>query len=60
MAEMLVVASKVKGLVKKKGLRTSKEFLEELSKRVANLVTSSIEKAKEDNRGTVKDRDLPE
>jgi len=59
MAEILVVASKVKKLIKdKSGFNTSAEILEVLSQRVENLCASAIEKAKADGRKTVKGRDL--
>ncbi|MBI5597978.1 MAG: hypothetical protein HY928_18000 [Elusimicrobia bacterium] len=46
MAETLVVASKVKGMVKEAGLRTGGDFLDALSSRVAQIVSAAIEKVK--------------
>ena len=46
MAESLVVTSKVKGIVKDAGLRTSGGFITGLSDRVNQIVTAAIEKVK--------------
>ncbi|OGS27876.1 MAG: hypothetical protein A2297_04660 [Elusimicrobia bacterium RIFOXYB2_FULL_48_7] len=46
MADILVVASKVKKLVKESGLRTSPSYLEALSKKVEEMVKVSTEKVK--------------
>ncbi len=46
MAESLVVASKVKGVVKEAGLRTGGDFLDALSARVAQIVAAAVEKVK--------------
>lgn len=48
MSEILVVASKVKKLVKESGLRSSSGYLESLSKKVEEIVKSSVEKVKAD------------
>lgn len=59
MADILVVASKIKKLVREKsGFNTSAEILDVLSQRVENLCLAAIEKAKADGRKTVKGRDL--
>ncbi|HET6466620.1 MAG TPA: hypothetical protein VFH55_13500 [Nitrospiria bacterium] len=59
MADILVVASKVKKFVREKsGFNTSGEILEVLSQRVEKLCLDAIEKAKADGRKTVKSRDL--
>jgi histone H3/H4 len=59
MADILVVASKVKKYVREKsGFNTSAEILEVLSQRVEKLCLDAIEKAKADGRKTVKGRDL--
>ena len=50
MAETLVVASKVKGIVKVAGLRTGGDFLDALSSRVAQIVSAAIEKVKSENK----------
>ena len=58
MAETLVVQSKVKDFVKAKGLQTSGTAIDALSKKVEQLLTEAIERAKSNNRATVKDRDI--
>ncbi len=59
MADILVVASKVKKFIREKsGLSTSAEILEGLSQKVEQLCLEAIEKAKADGRKTVKGRDL--
>jgi histone H3/H4 len=59
MAELLVVSSKVKKLVRdKSGFNTSAEILDVLSQRVEQLCLQAIEKARADGRKTVKARDL--
>lgn len=56
---MLVVVSKIKGLAKVGGLRTSVEFCEALSDQVGTIIIEAAKKAKADKRGTIKARDLP-
>lgn len=59
MADLLVVSSKVKKLVRdKSGFNTSAETLDVLSQRVEQLCLQAIEKARADGRKTVKARDL--
>jgi histone H3/H4 len=59
MAEVLVVTSKVKKLIKEKGgFNTSGETIEVLSKAVEALVEKGIESAKADGRKTVMARDI--
>ncbi len=59
MADILVVASKIKKYVREKsGFNTSSEILEEISKKVEQLCLGAIEKARADGRKTVKGRDL--
>ena len=48
MAETLVVASKVKKMVKEAGLRTGGDYIDALSKKIAEIVTGSINKVKAD------------
>ncbi|MFH0807673.1 MAG: hypothetical protein V2A57_04585 [Elusimicrobiota bacterium] len=50
MAEILVVASKVKKLVKESGLRTSPSYLDVLSKKVEEMIKASTEKVKADGK----------
>ena len=59
MADVLVVAAKVKKLIRDKSdFNTSAEAIEVLSKRVEALCEAAIEKARADGRKTVKGRDL--
>jgi histone H3/H4 len=59
MSEVLVVASKVKALVKKEAdMNTSATVMEALSKVVEREVKKAIERAKADKRKTVMDRDF--
>ena len=59
MSEVLVVASKVKQLIKKHSdMNTSSNVMEALSKVVEREVLKAIEKAKSDKRKTVMDRDF--
>jgi histone H3/H4 len=59
MADILVVASKIKKLIKEKAdFNTSGEALEVLSRKVEQLCQAAIDKAKADGRKTVKARDL--
>ncbi|MBI5881872.1 MAG: hypothetical protein HZB91_02030 [Elusimicrobia bacterium] len=44
MAETMVVVSKVKGMVKQAGLRTGGDYVEALSKKIAEIVQASINK----------------
>jgi len=48
MAESLVVVSKIKKTVKEAGLRTGGDYIDALSKRVADIVNASISKVKGD------------
>lgn len=50
MAEVLVVVSKVKKIVKEQGLRTSDGFIEALSKKVEDMVKQSIDKVKSEGK----------
>jgi hypothetical protein len=59
MAEMLVVTSKVKALVKESGLRTSGDFITALSERVNQIVSAAVEKVKaEGKKKTLQQGDL--
>ncbi|MBN1824191.1 MAG: hypothetical protein JW803_07725 [Endomicrobiales bacterium] len=46
MADILVVVSKVKKLVKDAGFRTGADYIASLSSKVEEIVKASIEKAK--------------
>ncbi|MBI2339752.1 MAG: hypothetical protein HYU99_05235 [Deltaproteobacteria bacterium] len=60
MSEIIVVASKIKKLIKEKGdCNTSASTMEALTQRVIQLIEKGIEAAKADNRKTVMDRDIP-
>lgn len=50
MAEILVVASKVKKIIKELGLRSSPGYLEGLSKKVEELVKTSADKVKQEGK----------
>ncbi len=56
MADLLVVRSKIKEYAK--GMNVSGDFAEALSKEVEKLVARAAERAKANNRSTVKPRDL--
>ncbi len=57
--EILVVASKVKKLVKEKGdMATSAAVYEELTRHIEKICLGGIEKAKQDGRKTLMDRDI--
>lgn len=56
--EILVVQSKVKEYIKGKGCQTSATAIDALSEKVKQLLNEAIERAKSNNRATVKDRDI--
>ena len=58
MADVLVVASKVKAIVKSKDLRTGEDFLVRLSAEVASMVEEATIKALATGRKTLKAEDL--
>lgn len=59
MADVLVVASKVKKYIKDKAdMNTSASTIDVLSEAVARLCDQAIESARSDGRKTVKDRDV--
>ena len=58
MAELLVVASKVKDYIKEKGFQTSATALDALSVKVKSLLDEATARAKDNGRSTVKDRDI--
>lgn len=61
MSEVLVVASKVKALIKARSqMNTSASVMEALSKIVERECMKAIENAKSDKRKTVMDRDFIE
>jgi histone H3/H4 len=59
MAEVLVVTSKIKKLIKEKsGLSTSASAIDAISKIVEKEILTAIERARADGRKTVMDRDF--
>lgn len=57
--EVLVVASKLKKYVKEKsGMNTSSSVMARLSERIRQLCDDAMERAKNDGRKTVMDRDF--
>ncbi|MCS6838488.1 MAG: hypothetical protein NZ480_06530 [Bdellovibrionaceae bacterium] len=59
MSDVLVVASKIKKMIKEKsGMNTSQETIERLSQAVERLIERGIEAAKADKRKTVMGRDI--
>lgn len=58
MADILVVVSKVKEYLKQKGVQTSETAIEALDKELRTLLDKAAERAKSNNRATVKDRDV--
>lgn len=57
--EVLVVASKIKKYIKEKAdLKTSDAVMEELTKIIQRECDKAIERAKQDSRKTVLDRDF--
>ncbi len=56
--ETLVVVSKVKDYVKTKGLQTSETAIDALSTAVREVLDKAVERAKDNGRQTVKDRDI--
>lgn len=58
MAEVFVVASKVKAYIKQKGCNTSAESIEELSKRLQMILDMAIKRTNANGRKTVKAQDL--
>jgi histone H3/H4 len=59
MSEVLVVASKIKSLIKAKSeMNTPSSVMEALSKLIEREVLKAIDRAKADGRKTVMDRDF--
>lgn len=56
--EVLVVASKVKGYVKSKGMMTSSDSIAALSDKVYDIINDAIKRTKANRRSTVKPQDL--
>ena len=58
MAEILVVQSKVKSVIKKAGCNTSSEAISAISKGVKDLLKKAVTRAKANRRKTVKAGDV--
>lgn len=58
MAEILVVTSKIKKLVKEQGMRTAGDAIEALSTMVEAKIKEGVEKAKSAGKKTVQASDL--
>ena len=56
--ESLVVASKVKAIIKEKGCQTSAEALDALNRRVLTIVEEAVGRAQANKRSTVKPQDV--
>ena len=58
MAEMLVVGSKVRAVVKKSKMNMSGDFLKALSKEVEAIVKKAVTRAKANKRKTLRPADI--
>jgi len=56
----LVVASKVKALIKENGMMCSATYIDAISDKVLELTKQAMENTKAAKRKTVKDADLPQ
>jgi histone H3/H4 len=59
MADLLVVASKVKGVAKAKGMRMGADYIEALSTVVLAITEQAIKNAQAAGRKTVQSADVP-
>jgi len=50
MADILVVVSKIKKMVKEQGLRTGEDYINSLSSKVEGMVKQSVEKVKSEGK----------
>jgi len=50
MADVMVVVSKIKKMVKESGYRTGGDYIDGLSKKVSEMVQQSVEKIKTDGK----------
>ncbi|MBD3271790.1 MAG: hypothetical protein GF384_04540 [Elusimicrobia bacterium] len=50
MADILVVVSKVKKMVKDKGLRTGGDYIDALSQKVDQIINASVEKVQQEGK----------
>lgn len=58
MAEILVVQSKIREMIKAQGCSTSADAVDALSAEVARLVKKAVERTKGNGRKTVKGQDI--
>lgn len=58
MAEILVVQSKVRDMIKAEGCATSQDAVEALSTEIERMVKKAVERAKENGRKTVQGKDI--
>lgn len=56
--ETMVVVSKVKEYIKEKGMQTSETAVDALSDAVRELLDKAVNRAKDNGRQTIKDRDI--
>lgn len=56
--ETLVVASKVKAVIKEKGCQTSSDALQELNTRIHAMLDDAVKRAQANKRSTVKPQDV--
>jgi len=56
--ESLVVASKVKAVIKEKGCQTSSDALDALNKKLHDMLVEAVSRAQANKRSTVKPQDL--
>ena len=56
--EPLVVASKVKAIIKEKGCQTSSDALEALNARIHEMLGKAVSRAQANKRSTVKPQDV--
>lgn len=54
----LVVASKVKAIIKERGLQTSSDALDALNRRIHTLLEDAVSRAQANKRSTVKPQDI--
>ena len=55
---MLIVVKSVKERIKSKNMQTASEFAEALEKKVGRLIDEACQRAQDDKRKTVMDRDV--
>jgi histone H3/H4 len=58
MADVLIVGSKVKDYIKNKGLNSSGDLIDALSKKVEKLLDEAAERTKANGRKTMRPEDL--